>query len=202
MKLMQKCCCGCTVKTGALIICYFALIQAVVPILNIISQTAPDIVDNKHLANEYKRHIMWMAVVTVVVVAHALYGIYKRKSGYLVPFLFYKLVILFFLTMMLGFAPAIVDELKEWKSVFNNENEADALPSVIITILIMIGVEAYALLILFSHYTNLRHEAFQSANTPNVGFTSASPEMEGVVSYPNTFTGEMPKKQPPPPYAV
>ncbi|KAK7571254.1 hypothetical protein V9T40_014858 [Parthenolecanium corni] len=160
-------------------------------------------VDNKHLANEYKRHIMWMAVVTVVVVAHALYGIYKRKSGYLVPFLVYKLVILIFLTIMLGFAPAIVDELKgEWKSVFSSENEADALPSVIITILIMIGVEAYALLILFSHYTNLRHEAFQSVNTPNVGFTSASPEMEGAVSYPNTFASDMPKKQPPPPYAV
>lgn len=34
---------------------------------------------DRHLSNEYKRDLTWLGVVTIVIVAHALYGIYKVR---------------------------------------------------------------------------------------------------------------------------
>lgn len=200
MKLLRKSCCGCSVKTGALVICYIALVQAVVPILNILSNTAPEMTNDKKLANEYKRDLTWLSVVTIVVVAHALYGIYKKKAGYMVPFLIYKLILLFIFTLILGFAPAMTDEIKRH---FDHIREENVLPCVIVTSLFLIAIEAYFLLILFSHYQNVRHEAMEAANPPTVGFTAvAVPEAPETLAPYSPYNNEIPKKQAPPPYAV
>lgn len=199
MKLHQKSCCGCSIKTGALVICYITLIQAVVAILNILSGSAPEVGKDRDFSNEYKRDLTLVGVVTIVVVAHALYGIYKKKPGYMVPFLLFKLLILFIFTMILGFAPAIVDQMK---TVFIRDQSASAedfLPCFIITVLLYIAIEGYSLLILFSHYQNVRQEAFDAAHAPPVGFTAAIPDPMTVAP---SYSGDLPKKQPPPPYAV
>lgn len=152
----------------------------------------------------------------------------------MVPFLLYKLVLVLILTMILGFAPAMSDEIKKH---FEHVNQDNVLPCVIVTSLFLIGmvlimylsslrkfniyqlnacyiffyhiqftyftaVEAYFLLILFSHYQNVRHEAMETANAPPTIFTSAVPEpAENLAPY-APYNTEVPKKQAPPPYAV
>lgn len=197
MKLIRSTCCGCSVKTGALVISYITLIQAVVPILNILSNTVPDMSSDKKLSNEYKRDLMWLSVVTVVVVAHALYGIYKKKPKYMVPFMLYKLILIFIFTMILGFAPAMVDEIKKH---FEHIRDDNVLPCIILTSLFFLAVEAYFLLILFSHYQNVRHEAMEAENARPSSFSAAIPEP--VTPPIPSYTSETSKKMAPPPYAV
>lgn len=67
----------------------------------------------------------------------------QKKPGYMVPFLLFKLLILFIFTMILGFAPAIVDQMK---TVFIRDQSASAedfLPCFIITVLLYIGLYIY-----------------------------------------------------------
>ncbi len=70
----------------------------------------------------------------------------------------------------------------------------------ILLLFLVSALEGYFLLILFSHYLNLRQDALEAANVPTVGFSAAV--AEGETAYPNAYAGDLPKKQPPPPYAV
>ncbi|XKL68981.1 hypothetical protein PGB90_006750 [Kerria lacca] len=200
MKLLQKSCCGCTVKTGALVICNLTLIQAVVIVLEILSNRSP--VEGKEvvfLNAIHRRDLSWYAVCSIIIVAHALFGIYKKKPGYMVPFLIYKLMMLFCLILTLAFAKSIIETIK---ISLPNENEDDVLPYFVITLLLTITLQAYALLILFSHYQNVRQEIREAANINSIGFTAPVPDAEASLRYPTPYDNEGAKKQPPPPYAV
>lgn len=54
----------------------------------------------------------------------------------MVPFLLYKLILLFIFTMILGFAPAMTEEIKKY---FDHVREENVLPCVIATSLFLIG---------------------------------------------------------------
>lgn len=60
----------------------------------------------------------------------------QKKAKYMVPFMLYKLVLIFIFTMILGFAPAMVDEIKKH---FEHIREDNVLPCIILTSLFFLG---------------------------------------------------------------
>ncbi|XP_065204587.1 uncharacterized protein LOC135834596 [Planococcus citri] len=203
MVILQKCCCGLTLRTGSLIICYIVLVENTLSFLNVVTYSgevspAKSLISNRNETSGARFFNIWTSVFNIIIDCTGLYGIYKGRAPLLIPFLAYRTVTLVFMLFTLLNAKNIADALSEEieKQVENGNEPPDLFPAVLLLIILMMALELYCVLIVYSYYQILCQSTRMIAvNVPIVSYSTQPHDQLSMYAQPpvNPYLFQAPK---------
>lgn len=105
---LESCCCGCTLRTGTLILVYLSLIGALLSPFSPPQNTSKDS-DSKPAEQPMYVKISG-AVVGIIACVCALYGVYAERHGFLLPYLILETLSIIYL-IIFGILIVIINVL-------------------------------------------------------------------------------------------
>ncbi|XP_075233680.1 uncharacterized protein LOC142331568 [Lycorma delicatula] len=168
LPMLKECCCGCTLRTGTMIIGFLSLIAAIiVSCITIVSLNTLQHLKQAHVLDiALEMIVLAVRFVQIILSLLLIVGTHKGRASYICPWL----VLSLFLVLIESF----------YLLLMACELIVGTLNSQIFSLCTHISVTIYFLLVVFSHYREIQHRRATAEQQNNVYYNNETKEVANI----------------------